>query len=78
MMYHIVMKPLPPISRLISLSGQRALVSGAGSGIGRAIALRLAEAGAELELVDRDPVGLERVGQELAGWPSSTGLRWRK
>jgi glucose 1-dehydrogenase len=38
--------PIRPIPRL--LTGQRALVSGASSGIGRAIALALGEAGADL------------------------------
>jgi NAD(P)-dependent dehydrogenase (short-subunit alcohol dehydrogenase family) len=37
---------------LITLAGKRALITGAAVGIGRAIALRFAEAGAGLELVD--------------------------
>lgn len=41
------------------IEGKRALVTGAASGIGRAIALRLAERGAHLLLVDRDAAGLE-------------------
>lgn len=52
-----------PLSELISLSGKKALVTGAASGIGRATALRFAEAGAELELVDVDKEGLKETGK---------------
>ena len=41
-----------------SFAGQRCLVTGAASGIGRAVALQLARDGAELYLTDRDPDGL--------------------
>ena len=41
-----------PLSRLISLAGRRAVVTGGAQGLGRAIAARLAEAGADLLLVD--------------------------
>lgn len=41
------------------LAGEIAIVTGAGSGIGRATALRFAEAGARVVAVDRDADGLE-------------------
>jgi short-subunit dehydrogenase len=47
------------------LRGRRALVTGAASGIGRALAGALFRAGAELELVDRDETGLARVATDL-------------
>ncbi|QDA31950.1 SDR family oxidoreductase [Thermococcus indicus] len=50
-----------PISELLSLKGRKALITGAASGIGRATALRFAEAGANLELVDIDEFGLKET-----------------
>jgi NAD(P)-dependent dehydrogenase (short-subunit alcohol dehydrogenase family) len=47
------------------LDGKRALVTGAGRGIGRAAALALAAAGAELVLVSRTPDQLAEVAREI-------------
>lgn len=46
------------MSVTIDLSGQVAIVTGAARGLGQATALRLAEAGAALLLVDRETAGL--------------------
>ena len=48
--------PVPPSAD--RLAGKVAIVTGAGSGIGRAIALRLIEEGAEVVAADVDEVGL--------------------
>jgi NAD(P)-dependent dehydrogenase (short-subunit alcohol dehydrogenase family)/pimeloyl-ACP methyl ester carboxylesterase len=49
------------------MGGRLALVTGAASGIGRAIAAALGRHGAQLLLVDRDVDALERVGQAFDG-----------
>ncbi len=54
------------------LSGRSALVTGAGSGNGAAIARRLCEDGASVTLLDRDPKGLAAT---LARWPSDLSER---
>jgi NAD(P)-dependent dehydrogenase (short-subunit alcohol dehydrogenase family) len=48
------------------LAGKVALITGAGSGIGRAAALRLAEEGARLGITDLDPEGLEETRAQVA------------
>jgi NAD(P)-dependent dehydrogenase (short-subunit alcohol dehydrogenase family) len=55
------------------ISGRVAVVTGAGSGIGRAVSLELAKQGADLALVDIDKPGLEAVqaAVEAAGRKAS-------
>ena len=49
------------------LEGKRAVVTGAGAGIGRAIALRLAGEGARVALADVDEEAAKNVASEIAG-----------
>ena len=53
-------------SNLFDLSNRVALVSGAAQGMGRAMALALAEAGADLMLVDRNLSGIEKTASAIA------------
>lgn len=53
-------------AQLLSMTGRRVLITGAASGIGRAMALRFAEAGADLLLLDIDEAGLRETKELLA------------
>jgi NAD(P)-dependent dehydrogenase (short-subunit alcohol dehydrogenase family) len=58
--------PAKSVHNAFRLDGKRALVTGAGRGIGRAVALALAAAGAELVLVSRTASELDEVVDEIA------------
>lgn len=58
--------PGEPVVRL-DLRGRTAVVTGAGSGIGRACAVRLAHAGARVLVVDRDAAAADRVAEAIGG-----------
>jgi len=68
------MKSLKPLSELISLAGKRALITGSAVGIGRAMAYRFAEAGADLDLVDMNIKGLGLVKKELSRFESEIDI----
>lgn len=63
--------PFIDLTTLFRLDGRRAVVVGAGSGIGQAIALGLAAQGAEVVCVDRD---LAAAQQTVADAASASGL----
>ena len=55
------------MSASISLSSKVAIVTGGGRGIGKAIAKRLAEAGADVVIASRKLENLEATAHELSG-----------
>ena len=59
----------------LDLQGQRALITGATKGIGRAVALRLAEEGCQLYLTARGPADLAALRDEIRlGFPVAVGI----
>ena len=56
------------------LSAHTALVTGSASGIGRAVARRLAADGARVLVLDRDAAGAEQVAGEVDGEPLTADL----
>lgn len=58
--------------RMFDLQGKTALITGAGRGIGRSIALGLAEAGADVALVSRTKSDLDQVTKTISGFGRKT------
>jgi 2-deoxy-D-gluconate 3-dehydrogenase len=56
---------LPSLSQLFSINKQSAVVTGGAKGIGQAVSLRLAEAGASVTVVDTDYEGAQEVAQRI-------------
>jgi 3-hydroxybutyrate dehydrogenase len=56
-----------PTESTPGLTGRTALVTGGGSGIGRAIAVRLAAEGATVHVLDRDELAAKEVSAEIGG-----------
>ena len=56
------------LSELVSLKGRRALITGSAAGIGKAMASRFAEAGADLVIVDVDAKKLGETCADLKRW----------
>jgi NAD(P)-dependent dehydrogenase (short-subunit alcohol dehydrogenase family) len=57
------------------LTGERALVTGGASGIGRAVALRFAAEGATVAVLDRDEAGARAVAREIGGVARTVDVR---
>ena len=53
------------IQELVSLAGRNAIVTGGGRGLGKAIAQRLAEAGANIVIGDRETESAEQTAEEI-------------
>ncbi len=60
------------MTKLFDLSGRIAVVTGSAQGMGRAMATALAEAGANLVLLDRNAAGIEATAQDLGRFGGKT------
>lgn len=61
-----------PIGDLLSMSGSTAVVTGAGRGIGAAIARRFGEAGARVIVIDKNGAAAKKTVEELSQGSSGT------
>jgi len=63
-----------PVLDRFRLDGKRLFITGGSRGLGREMALAIAEAGADVVLVGRDPISLEKTAAEIRAlgrqaWP---------
>ena len=65
---------LTTLSDLVSLAGRRAIVTGGAQGFGYAISRRIAEAGADVIVADRDAAAAHRASARLVaeGWSATS------
>jgi 2-keto-3-deoxy-L-fuconate dehydrogenase len=68
------LEPYLPVKRLImfQLNGKVAVVTGSGSGIGRAVALAFVQQGAEVHLVDLNKESLDDAAEEISSSGGNT------
>jgi NAD(P)-dependent dehydrogenase (short-subunit alcohol dehydrogenase family) len=59
-------EPDDPMTNLFDLNGRTAVVTGSAQGMGRAMALAFAEAGADLVLLDRNAAGIEATAHTIS------------
>src|SRR5215218_4938101 len=52
---------------MYSLDGRNAIVTGGGNGIGRSIALRLADEGCDVAILDMDEAGARKTAADIEG-----------
>ncbi|MDO9436551.1 SDR family NAD(P)-dependent oxidoreductase [Hydrogenophaga sp.] len=70
--------PVPDFGQMLRLDGVGAVVLGAGQGIGRQVCHALAQSGAKVLCVDRDPALAQAIAAETAGVPCSADVTSRE